>query len=220
MAAGDALGASAELLPRVLRASASGRDPDRRGPGILSTLKTLWTAHGSEPYSGTTYSNLISPYITAYEVEADYLAGDTADAEHLIHLTWDQMIDPHNPFFTGTMWENIGVDGTATESRTSLAHGWASGPTPIMTSYVLGVQPVDPGYQTFTVAPHFGTLQWAEGAVPTPYGRIFVRWSKDGHRFSVTVEVPAGTTAVVSLPDGFHATVSGGVHGTMRTFAG
>ena len=89
-----------------------------------------------------------------------------------MHLTWDQMIDPQNPFFTGTMWENIGPDGTATESRTSLAHGWASGPTPILTSYVLGVQPVDPGYQTFTVEPHPGSLRWAEGAVPTPYGRI------------------------------------------------
>ncbi len=52
---------------------------------------------------------------------------------------------PHNPFYTGTFWENIGPDGTATESRTSLSHGWASGATPIMTSYVLGVQPMDPG---------------------------------------------------------------------------
>ena len=49
------------------------------------------------------------------------------------------------------MWENIGPDGTATEARTSLAHGWASGPTPILTGYVLGVQPAKPGYQTFTV---------------------------------------------------------------------
>ena len=67
------------------------------------------------------------------------------------------MLDRHNPFYTGTFWENIGPDGTATESRTSLSHGWASD-RPIMTSYVLGVQPVDPGYATFTVAPHFGSL--------------------------------------------------------------
>jgi hypothetical protein len=197
-----------------------GIAPAGKVPGILSALKTLWGAHGSEPFSGTTYSNLISPYITAYEVEADYMAGDTAAAEQLIHLTWDQMIDPDNPFYTGTMWENIGPDGTATESRTSLAHGWASGPTPIMTGYVLGVQPVNPGYQTFTVAPHFGSLQWAEGAVPTPYGQISVRWTHEGSGFSLTVEAPAGTTAFVSLPDGRHATVSGGAHGANRTFGG
>ena len=127
---------------------------------------------------------------------------------------------PRNPFFTGTMWENIGPDGTATESRTSLAHGWASGPTPIMTGYVLGVQPVNPGYQTFTVVPHFGSLVWAEGAVPTPYGQISVRWTHLGRAFALTVRVPAGTTAVVSLPDGRHATVSGGAHGAVRTFTG
>jgi hypothetical protein len=189
-------------------------------PVILTALKTLWGAHGSAPFSGTTYSSLISPYITAFEVEADYLAGDTATAEDLLHLTWDQMIDPGNPFFTGTMWENIGPDGTATESRTSLAHGWASGPTPIMVSYVLGVQPVAPGYQTFSVEPHFGGLRWAEGAVPTPYGRIFVRWSRHGDRFSLTVQVPPGAVAYVDLAAGRRATVFGGPRGTEHTLTG
>jgi alpha-L-rhamnosidase len=195
-----------------------GVAPPSKVPGILSALRTLWGSHGSAPFSGTSYSNLISPYITAYEVEADYLAGDTTDAERLLHLTWDQMINPKSPFFTGTMWENIGVDGTATESRTSLAHGWASGPTPIMTSYVLGVQPADPGYQSFTVAPHFGSLRWAEGTVPTPYGRIFVRWAKEGHRYFVTVHAPAGTKAFITLPNGHQATLRGGTDGARRTF--
>ena len=198
-----------------------GVAPAARVPGILRALKSLWGPHGSAPFSGpssgTTYSNLISPYITAYEIEADYLAGDAAGAEHLMHLTWDQMTDPRNPFFTGTMWENIGPDGTATEARTSLAHGWASGPTPILTGYVLGVQPAAPGYQTFTVAPHPGSLRWAEGAVPTPYGQIRVRWVRDGHRLSLTVTVPAQATAFVQLPDGHRVTLPGGPHGTTRT---
>ncbi|MGH3279285.1 MAG: alpha-L-rhamnosidase C-terminal domain-containing protein [Trebonia sp.] len=187
-------------------------------PKILRSLKSLWGPHGSEPYSGTTYSNLISPFITAFEVEADYLAGDTADGEHLLSLTWDQMIDPRGPFYTGTMWENIGPDGTATEARTSLAHGWASGPTPIMVSEVLGVQPVAPGYRTFTVDPHPGSLRWAQGAVPTPYGPIAVRWERSGPRFSVTVTVPPRATAFISLPGGHLVTLPGGPSGTERTF--
>ena len=191
-----------------------GIAPDDKVPGILSALKTLWGPHGSEPYSGSTYSNLISPFITAFEVEADYLAGDTTDAEQLVGLTWHQMLDPQNPFYTGTFWENIGPDGTATESRTSLSHGWASGPTPIMTSYVLGVQPADPGYATFTVAPHFGSLTWAKGAVPTPYGQIFVSWVKKGASYSLKVQAPPGTTASIAL-GASHATVRGG---TGRTF--
>jgi len=197
-----------------------GIAPADEVPVIVSALKALWGPHGSAPFSGTAYSDLISPYITAYEVEADYLAGDTTDAEQLMHSTWDQMIDPQGPFFTGTMWENIGPDGTATEPRTSLAHGWASGPTPILTSYVLGVQPVAPGYQTFTVTPHPGSLQWAAGAVPTPYGRIFVWWARDGHRLSLTVAAPPRTTAFIDLPDGRHLTLTGGPRGAKRAFAG
>ena len=191
-----------------------GIAPDDKVPGILTALKTLWGPHGSEPYTGSTYSNLISPFITAFEVEADYAAGDTSDAEQLLGLTWQQMLDPRNPFYTGTFWENIGPDGTATESRTSLSHGWASGPTPIMTSYVLGVQPADPGYATFSVAPHFGSLTWAKGAVPTPYGQIFVSWVKKGASYTLKVQAPPGTTASVAL-GASHATVRGG---TGRTF--
>ena len=98
--------------------------------------------------------------------------GDTADAEHLMHLTWDQMTDPHNPVLDlrDAMWENISPDGTATEARTSLAHGWASGPTPILTGYVLGVQPVEPRLPDLHGgAASRSSLRWAEGAVPTPY---------------------------------------------------
>lgn len=192
-----------------------GIAPAGKVPEILSALKTLWGPHGSEPFSASSsYSNLISPFITAFEVEADYQAGNTADAEHLLALTWDQMLDPHNPFYTGTFWENTGPGGTATESRTSLSHGWASGPTPIMTSYVLGVQPVDPGYATFTIAPHFGSLNWARGAVPTPFGQIYVSWAREGGSYVVTVRAPGGTAGSVVL-GGFRATVTGG---TVRTF--
>jgi len=197
-----------------------GVAPATRAPGVVRALRSLWGSHGSAPFSGTTFSSLISPYITAFEVEADYLAGDAADAEALLHLTWDQMLDRRGPFFTGTFWENIGADGTATLSRTSLAHGWASGPTPIMTGFVLGVRPGDPGYRTFSVTPHFGSLRWARGAVPTPFGRILVSWSRDDGRFSLTIQAPPGTTASIALPDGRRAVLSGGARGAERTFTG
>jgi len=89
-----------------------------------------------------------------------------------------------------------------------------------MISDVLGVQPVAPGYQTFTVDPHPGTLRWAQGAVPTPYGQITVRWERNGPRLSVTVTVPPQATAFITLPNGHHATLPGGPRGTERTFTG
>lgn len=87
-----------------------------------------------------------------------------------------------------------------------------------MTSYVLGVQPVAPGYATFT--PHFGTLTWAQGTVPTPFGQIFVSWQKYGDKYSVTVQAPPGTTASVVLPGGTSVTVRGGANGAQQTLVG
>jgi Bacterial alpha-L-rhamnosidase C-terminal domain len=78
-------------------------------------------------------------------------------------------------------------------------------------------QPVKPGHQTFTVSPHPGSLRWTEGTVPTPYGQILVRWTRDGHRFSLTVAVPARSTAFIRLP-GRHVILPGGQRGTTRTF--
>ncbi|MFF2999493.1 alpha-L-rhamnosidase C-terminal domain-containing protein [Streptomyces sp. NPDC057950] len=187
---------------------------------ILASLRTLWGTHGVAPFSGTRYSNLVSPYVTGFEVQARYIAGDTAGAEQLMRLTWNQMIDPTNPYYTGTFWENYTPNGTVTASRTSLAHGWASGPTVIMTSYVLGVSSNGPGYSTFTVNPSYGSLASAEGTVPTPFGPINVSWTKNGSSYSLSVQAPPGTTATVVQPNGARATVEGGTHGSTRTLTG
>lgn len=187
---------------------------------ILASLKTLWGTHGSAPFSGTKYSNLVSPYVTGFEVQALYIAGDTAGAEQLLHLTWDQMINTSNPYYTGTFWENYNPTGAVTASRTSLAHGWASAPTPIMASYVLGVQPVGSGYSTFNVNPRYGSLASAAGQVPTPHGPIVVSWAKNGSQYSLSVQAPPGTTANVTQPNGTRATIVGGAHGVTRTLTG
>lgn len=74
--------------------------------------------------------------------------------------------------------------------RHSLCHGWATGPTPWLSKYVLGVTPLEPGFKKAKIQPFLGDLKWAEGTVPTPYGPIFVRHKKntDG---SIKTEVKA-----------------------------
>ncbi len=66
---------------------------------LLAALKTdLWTTpYGPEPFTGSTYSNVISPYVTGYEVDASLSANDTADAESLLETVWGDMINPSNP---------------------------------------------------------------------------------------------------------------------------
>jgi alpha-L-rhamnosidase len=175
---------------------------------LLAALKTdLWTTpYGPEPFTGSTYSSVISPYVTGYEVDARLAAGDTADAESLLETVWGGMINPGNPDYTGTMWENISAASgqVGFGASSSLAHGWATTPVSALSGYFLGVQPATAGYATWTVAPHPGDLSWAEGSVPTPHGSLAVDWAgqQGTGEFSMQVTAPSGTTGTIAVPTG------------------
>ncbi|MGB2128660.1 MAG: alpha-L-rhamnosidase C-terminal domain-containing protein [Flavicella sp.] len=62
--------------------------------------------------------------------------------------------------------------------RRSLCHGWAAGPTPWLSKYVLGIQIMEPGARKVKIEPHLGKLNWVEGSYPTPLGIIRVRHEK------------------------------------------
>ena len=64
------------------------------------------------------------------------------------------------------------------------------------TSARLGVSPTSPGYQTWLVQPHPGTLSWAEGQAPTPHGPVTVDWGHQaaGGEFALRVSAPPGTS--------------------------
>jgi alpha-L-rhamnosidase len=80
-------------------------------------------------------------------------------------------------------------------------HAWTSYPAYLFLKYILGIQPTSGGFATFDVRPETGGLTFAEGAVPTIKGTIATRWEKspDG-RFSLSVNVPANTRAVIYIP--------------------
>ena len=86
---------------------------------------------------------MISPYVSGYEVDASLSANDTADAESLLKTVWGDMINPSNPDYTGTMWENISASNgqVGFGASSSLAHGWATTPVSALSGYFLGVQP-------------------------------------------------------------------------------
>lgn len=175
-----------------------------RAQSALQYLESnLWTANGAQPFSpDANYSTRMSPFITGYEVSARFAADDDLNALELTRLLWARMVNPALPLYTGTLWEYVQADGTITSGETSLSHGWASGPTAALSGYVLGIQPVTPGFATWSVQPHTGELSWAQGQVPTPVGALTVRWSRDvsTDRITLLVEAPPGTTGTVAVP--------------------
>lgn len=77
--------------------------------------------------------------------------------------------------------------------RCSYCHGWASGPTPWLTQYVLGVNIASPGCRKLIITPHLGNLTFAEGTFPTPLGIVKIKHVKSVlGKITTTVSAPKG----------------------------
>ena len=150
-----------------------------------------------DPYMG----RYISPFISSTELLARLSVGDTNGALNLIRRTWGQML-AKGP---GTLWESMRLDGVPKSGGISLAHGWAGGPVPALSGYVLGIRPTAPGYRRWIIAPQPGNLRFAQGDAPTPRGPISSRWRRGGGSFKLTIVAPRGTSGVVKVPAPRHA---------------
>lgn len=93
-----------------------------------------------------------------------------------------------------TLWES-------SEPFASLCHGFSATPVYQLSRHCLGVEPLTPGYGSFTVNPQVGSLEFARGEVPTPHGRIHVSWQKRGRIVEVEVRHPEVCEFVVPALD-------------------
>jgi alpha-L-rhamnosidase len=80
------------------------------------------------------------------------------------------------------------------------SHGWIATPLYQMSAHFLGIAPAGPGYETISIRPLPGDLQFAKGAVPTPHGVVKVDWKRDGDRLTIHVTVPKDTHARFAFP--------------------
>jgi hypothetical protein len=138
----------------------------------------------------------LSTFYGFYVLQALAKSGDADTALDFIRTYWGAMLD----YGATTFWEDFDLAWTNNATRIdelvpagkkdihgdygahcyvgfrhSFCHGWASGPTTWLSQHVLGVQPLEPGFQRVRITPQLGRLQWAEGAYPTPLGPIKVR---------------------------------------------
>jgi hypothetical protein len=143
-----------------------------------------------------------STFYGYYMLQAKAKAGDYKGALANIREFWGGMLK----LGATTFWEDFNLDWTTNAARIdelvsegkkdihgeygaycyvgfrhSLAHGWASGPTPWLTEHVLGITVVEPGCRTIRVQPHLEDLTFAEGTFPTPYGLVKVKHTKQAN---------------------------------------
>ena len=138
---------------------------------------------------------------TSYpDIQARFLTGQADSAIDEIKRLYGWMAG-HGPGTTD--WEGIGADGSLYEGAyTSAAHGWSTGVVPALTNDLLGATPTGPGFSTWSIQPHPGTVTWARGQLPTPHGPLQVSWVRGSgaQQFSLTLTAPKGTSGDVAVP--------------------
>ena len=154
-----------------------------------------------------------STFYGYYILQAMAKAGDIGGALNMIREYWGGMLDVG----ATTFWEDFDIDWLENAGRIdelipdgkkdihkdygnycykgyrhSLCHGWASGPTPWLSRYVLGIEVLEPGCKTVKISPNLGDLEWAKGSFPTPYGKIYVYHKKDKNGNIITeIDAPS-----------------------------
>ena len=121
---------------------------------------------------------ITTPYMHFYELEALCAMGEQSYVLKQMKDYWGGMLKLGATSF----WEEYdptktGADIYAMYGRPfgkSLCHAWGASPIYLLGKYYIGVKPTSPGYQTYTVEPVLGGLQWMQGSVPTPNGNIDV----------------------------------------------
>ncbi|GAA3603404.1 hypothetical protein Q4Q39_13980 [Flavivirga amylovorans] len=153
----------------------------------------------------------MSTFYGYYILEAMAKAKDYNGALNIIRNYWGAMLD----LGATTFWEDFNIMDIKNSSRIdelipkdkddihggfggycyvgyrkSLCHGWASGPTPWLSQYVLGITLLNGG-NAVKIDPHLGNLSYAKGTFPTKYGLIKVHHTKSTSREIISqIDVP------------------------------
>ena len=136
--------------------------------------------------------SITTPYMRFYELEALCQMGLQDHVLSEMKAYWGGMLR----LGATTFWEKYNPEEQGTQHLAmygrpygkSLCHAWGASPIYIIGKYFLGVRPVKPGYEEYEVRPVLAGLEWMEGDVPTPFGKIHVRMDKT----SVTVHSDGG----------------------------
>ncbi len=137
-----------------------------------------------------------SVYAAQYLLEALFENGHTSTA--LQEMTapgdrsWRHMVDS-GATITWEAWDQ------RYKPNQDWNHVWGAAPANLLPRFVLGIEPRTPGWTEAEIAPHPGTLDFANGAMPTPRGTIQLSWKRTPH-FTLTATLPQGVAAKVRLP--------------------
>ena len=142
-------------------------------------------------------AKITTPYMRFYELEALCAMGEQPYVLKEMKSYWGGMLKLGATSF----WEEYNPDKKGTEHLEmygrpfgkSLCHAWGASPIYLLGKYYLGVSPDSPGYETYTIQPNLGGLDWMEGKVPTASGDIAVYMTKN----EIKISSPTGVGKLI-----------------------
>lgn len=178
---------------------------------ISSELTKNWISIGA--VAPELPGNLVG-FVQSWEIKAHMAARQATRGLELIRRAWGWYLN--NPYGTNsTVIEGYLSDGSfgyrATTgydndySYTSHAHGWGTGPTDALTSYIVGLTVTAPGGSQWNLSPQFGDLTHAEAGFTTPMGKFAASWSTTDGGYTLSWGAPSGTEGALVLPAGTSA---------------
>ncbi|KIK50530.1 glycoside hydrolase family 78 protein [Collybiopsis luxurians FD-317 M1] len=182
---------------------------------VSEGLEKNWVDLGPVPPE---LPDTISPFISGFELQAHFVAGNDSRAFDLLHREWGYILYT-NLSVQSTLLEGMTANGSLfyryyqgyndDAAYTSHAHGWSSGPTSALTIYVAGLSVTSPQGKTWNLEPHIGgPMDTAQAGFSTALGWYEIIWERAGKSgLNLNVTTPEGTNGVFTLPNGVSGTV-------------
>ena len=97
-------------------------------------------------------------------------------------------------------------------------HAWGAAPGNIISRYVLGLRPIEPGYGRVRIQPQLGSkLAFAEGTIPSIRGDFRIRADNAPNQYRLVLTIPGNVAANVMLPAGNNTKAAALVNGQAVT---
>ena len=125
---------------------------------------------------------ITTPYMHFYELEALCTMGLQEKVLKEMKAYWGGMLrEGATSFWEKYNPEEKGIQHLAMYGRPygkSLCHACGASPIYIIGKYFFGVKPTKAGYESYEIRPVLGGLEWMEGEVPTPFGKITIKMNQ------------------------------------------
>ena len=181
---------SANLLPIHF-----GITPEDQKADVVKNLVANINAHNDHLTTGFIGSAYLLPVLS--ENGQHELAYKVANQR--TYPSWGYMVDNG----ATTIWELWNSNTEPPEGMNSRNHFTYGSVAAWYYGYLAGIRPTmeAPGFKKVIIAPMpVGDLTFVKASTETLYGTVASEWKKSGDSFTLTVKIPANTTAEVSMP--------------------